>query len=92
MLVLALLQACMKDNTIPCIKEAFNGMKNGHVLGYIWQYSYKGQPVYYVVIDGTFLNYTIYDANCNILCESYGFCQDSILNSLTNKVVIIENL
>lgn len=93
MLVSALLQACTKDNTIPCIKDAFDGMKSGHLRGYIWQYSYKGRLVYYVSIDGFAINYTIYDANCNVLCESYGLCQDSILNSnsLTDKVVIIEN-
>ena len=66
-------------------------MKKGRLHGQIWQYSYKGQPVYYVTYDGVALNYTIYDADCNVICDSYGLCQDSILNSLTDKVVIIEN-
>ena len=71
-------------------------MRSGDLQGHISQYNYMGQPVYYVLIDQCcdFGN-TLYDTNCDVLCESGGFgglqCPDSILNSLTDEVVIFEN-
>jgi hypothetical protein len=96
MVASALLVACTKDSTVPCVKESIDQMKSSCLQGHVSQYNYNGQLVYYVAIDQCcdFGN-TLYDANCNILCESGGFgglqCPDSIQNSLADEVVIFVN-
>jgi hypothetical protein len=71
-------------------------MRSNCLKGHVSEYKYKGHPVYYVEIDQCcdFIS-TLYDENCNILCERGGLagfqCPDSIWNSLIDEVLIFEN-
>ena len=66
---------CNQANTPGCITEKINEIKSQPVQNppaTVWEYTYKGGKVYYIVAPCCDQLNPLYNSNCNIICHPDG--------------------